>query len=58
MMEPKFIPFLTGKTRKTENGYEYIELMKDTPQDLMDEYMTFVQEQDERCKKNERIIML
>ena len=58
MMEPKFIPFLTDKTQKTEHGYEYIELMKNTPKDLMNEYMIFVQEQDERCKRNERIIML
>lgn len=58
MMEPKFIPFLTDKTRKTEHGYEYIELTKDTPQALIDEYMAFVKEQDEHCKKSESIVML
>lgn len=35
MMEPKFLPFLTDHTKKTEHGYEYIELSKDTPQELM-----------------------
>lgn len=58
MMEPKFVPYLTDKTRKTEHGYEYIELTKDTPQALIDEYITFVKEQDEHCKKSERIVML
>lgn len=32
--------------KKIERGYEYIELSKDTPQELMNEYMDFVMEQD------------
>lgn len=58
MMEPKFLPFLTDHTKKTKHGYEYIELSKDTPQELMNEYMNFVMEQDEHCKNNERITSL
>ena len=58
MMEPKFLPFLTEHTKKTEHGYEYIELSKDTPQELMNEYMDFVMEQDQHCKNHERITSL
>lgn len=41
--------------KKTEYGYEYIELSKDTPQELIIEYMNFVMEQDKHCKNHERI---
>lgn len=44
--------------KKTEHGYEYIELSNDTPQELMNEYMDFVMEQDEHCKNHERITLL
>ena len=44
--------------KKTEHGYEYIVLSKDTPQELMNEYMDFVMEQDEHCKNHKRIIFL
>ena len=42
---------------KTEHGYEYIVLRKDTPKDLFDEYMNIVMEQDERVERGERINM-
>ena len=57
MLDPKYLPYLTKKTQKTEYGYEYIVLRKDTPKDLFDEYMNIVMEQDERIACGERIIM-
>lgn len=57
MLDPKYLPYLTKKNAKTEHGYEYIVLSKDTPKDLFDEYMNIVMEQDERVERGERIIM-
>lgn len=57
MLDPKYLPYLTNKMAKTEHGYEYIVLSKDTPKDLFDEYMNIVMEQDERVERGERIIM-
>lgn len=57
MLDPNFLPYLTNKMAKTEHGYEYIVLSKDTPKDLFDEYMKIVKEQDERVERGERIIM-
>lgn len=44
--------------KKTKHGYEYFELSKETPQELMNEYMDFVMEQDKHCKNHERITFL
>lgn len=57
MLDPKYLPYLTKKNAKTEHGYEYIVLRKDTPKDLFDEYMNIVMEQDERVEHGERITM-
>lgn len=57
MLDPEFVPYLTNKMAKTEHGYEYIVLRKDTPKDLLDEYMKIIREQDERIARGERIIM-
>lgn len=57
MLDPKYLPYLTKKTQKTEHGYEYIVLTKDTPKYLFDEYMNFIKEQDERIARGERIII-
>lgn len=57
MLNPKYLPYLTKKNAKTEHGYEYIVLRKDTPKDLFDEYMKIIREQDERIARGERIIM-
>ena len=57
MLDPKYLPYLTKKNAKTEHGYEYIVLSKDTPNDLFDEYMKIIREQDERIARVERIIM-
>lgn len=58
MLEPKFVPYLTKKKAKTAHGYQYIVLKEDTPKALLDEYMAIVDEQDERIKNGEMIIML
>ena len=58
MLDPNFLPYLTNKMAKTEHGYEYIVLTKDTPKDLFDEYINLVKEQDERIARGERVIML
>lgn len=58
MLDPKYLPYLTKKSAKTEHGYEYIVLSKDTPKDLFGEYMNFVKKQDERILRGERVIML
>lgn len=53
------IPAISDRAyKKTEHGYEYIELSKDTPQELINEYMNFVMEQDEHCKNHEYITLL
>lgn len=57
MLDPKYLPYLTKKTQKTEYGYEYIVLTKDTPKDLFDEYMKIIREQDGKIDRDERIIM-
>lgn len=57
MLDPKYLPYLTKKNERTEHGYEYIVLGKDTLKDLFDEYMNIVMEQDERVERGERIIM-
>lgn len=57
VLDPKYLPYLTKKTQKTEHGYEYIVLRRDTPKDLFDEYMNIVMEQDERVERGERINM-
>lgn len=57
MFDPKYLPYLTKKKAKTEHGYEYIILRKDTPKDLFDEYMKIVKDQDERIARGEPIIM-
>lgn len=57
MLDPKYLPYLTNKMAKTEHGYEYIVLSKDTPKDLFDEYMKIIREQDERIARGELIIM-
>lgn len=57
MLDPKYLPYLTNKMAKTEHGYEYIVLSKDTPKDLFDEYMKIIREQDERIARGEPIIM-
>lgn len=57
MLDPNFLPYLTNKMAKTEHGYEYIVLSKDTPKDLFDEYMKIIREQDERIARGEPIIM-
>lgn len=57
MLDPNFLPYLTNKMAKTEHGYEYIVLSKDSPKDLFDEYMKIIREQDERIARGEPIIM-
>lgn len=57
MLDPNFLPYITKKNAKTEHGYEYIVLSKDTPKDLFDEYMKIIREQDERIARGEPIIM-
>ena len=57
MLDPKYLSYLTKKNAKTEHGYEYIVLKKDTPKDLFDEYMKIIREQDERIARGELIIM-
>ncbi len=57
MLDPNFLPYLTNKNAKTEHGYEYIVLSKDTPKDLFDEYMKIIGEQDGKIARGERIIM-
>ena len=57
MLDPKYLPYLTKRNAKTEHGYEYTVLTKDTPKDLFDEYMKIVKEQDERIARGEPIIM-
>lgn len=52
MLEPKFIPYLTNKTKKTKNGYEYTVLKVNTPDKLKKEYMEMVKKQDKRIKDN------
>lgn len=58
MLDSNYLSYLTNKMAKTEHGYEYIVLSKDTPKDLFDEYMNIVMEQDERVDRGERVIML
>lgn len=58
MLEPKFIAYLSDKKDKTKHGYEYIVLKPDTPENLIYEYMSFVNEQDKRCEKGEFIVRL
>lgn len=41
MLEPKFIPYLT---KKTKNGYEYTVLKVNTSDKLKKEYMKLVKE--------------
>lgn len=57
MLDPKYLPYLTNKIAKTEHGFEYIVLNKDTPKDLFDEYMKIIREQDGKIDRDERIIM-
>lgn len=57
MMEPKFYLYLTEEKARTEHGYNYIVLKKDTPTGIKDEYMEIVVEQDERLRRGEMIIM-
>lgn len=57
MLDPKYLPYLTKKNVRTEHGYEYIVLSKDSPKDLFDEYMKIIREQDERIARGEPIIM-
>lgn len=58
MLDPEFVPYLTKKKAKTEHGYEYIVLRKDTPKDLFYEYMKIIREQDGKIARGERVIML
>ena len=57
MLDSNYLSYLTNKMAKTEHGYEYIVLSKDTPKDLFDEYMKIIREQDERIARGEPIIM-
>lgn len=57
MLDPKYLLYLTKKNERTEHGYEYIVLSKDSPKDLFDEYMKIIREQDERIARGEPIIM-
>lgn len=56
MLEPKFIPYLSGKKKVTKNGYEYIALKDNTPKDIFNEYMRRVQKQDYRIKNGEMVV--
>lgn len=56
MLEPKFIPYLSGKKAMTKNGYEYIILKDNTPEDIFNEYMRRVQKQDDRIKNGEMVV--
>ncbi len=56
MLEPRFIPYLSEKKAVTKNGYEYIVLKDNTPEDLFNEYMRRVQRQDNRIKNGEMVV--
>jgi len=56
MIEPKFIPYLSGEKKVTKNGYEYIALKDNTPEDMFNEYMRRVQKQDDRIKNGEMVV--
>lgn len=56
MLEPKFIPYLSEKKKVTKNGYEYIALKDNTPEDIFDEYMRSIKRQDYRMKNGEMVV--
>lgn len=58
MIDPKLFEYFTDETVTTDNGYEYRPLKEDTPKEILDDYMEFIKEQDERFKNNEPVMML
>lgn len=58
MINPKLFEYLTDEKVTTDNGYEYTPLREDTPKEIMDDYMKFIKEQDERFKNNEPVMKL
>lgn len=58
MINPKLFEYFTDETVTTDNGYEYTTLKEDTPKEILDDYMEFIKEQDERFKNNEPVMML
>ena len=58
MINHKLFEYFTDETATTDNGYEYRPLKEDTPKEILDDYMEFIKEQDERFKNNEPVMML
>lgn len=58
MINPKLFEYFTDETATTDNGYEYTPLKEDTPKEILDGYMEFIKEQDERFKNNEPVMKL
>ena len=58
MINPKLFEYFTDETVTTDNGYEYTPLKEDTPKEILDDYMEFIKEQDERFKNNEPVMKL
>lgn len=56
MLEPKFIPYLSDKKKVTKNGYEYIALKENTPEDIFKEYMERINKQDLRMENGEMVV--
>lgn len=56
MLELRFIPYFSEKKAVTKNGYEYIVLKENTPEDIFNEYMRRVQRQDNRIKNGEMVV--
>lgn len=58
MIDPKLFEYFTDETATTDNGYEYTPLKEDTTKEILDDYMEFIKEQDERFKNNEPVMKL
>ena len=58
MIDPKLFEYFTDETVTTDNGYVYRPLKEETPKEILDDYMEFIKEQDERFKNNEPVMKL
>ena len=58
MINPILFKYFKDEKVTTDSGYEYTPLKEDTPKEIMDDYMEFIKEQDERFKNNEPVMKL
>lgn len=57
MLDPKFVPYISGKIAKTEHGVAYSVLNHNAPDELKKEYELLIKEQDAMAAKGEPVFM-